>query len=343
MADITSSTYPVVTDSKEGDQYTIVRSGQLKKQTRAALDEHISGLQYSNFIGLNDTPNTYVGNQGKVPQVNSSQDGLDFVSSDLAPAFITLPDTPAAYGSPGYFLKVNATANGVEFTTASFSQLTDTPASFGGQAGKKVKVNIGETALEYVSDSFLSQSDTPSSYAGQALKVARVNAAETALELVDVEITQPTGWASYSDSQYTSGSPFVVSSGATVNLPNDAATVIDSFVPPGVTTLYDGTVITPENIGDAYEIRIDFKTSNNNVSGLADLILDIGAPQNEILRRTFSFPKGSGTTFDYSTTTAFYSLSTFVANGGTIKINSITGDTSIWDISYTIFRTHKGT
>src|SRR5690606_7912354 len=37
MADITSSTYSVVTDSKTGDLYAIVRDGQLRKQTRDAM------------------------------------------------------------------------------------------------------------------------------------------------------------------------------------------------------------------------------------------------------------------------------------------------------------------
>ncbi len=37
MADITSPTYTVATDSDASDQYAIVRRGQLRKQTRAAL------------------------------------------------------------------------------------------------------------------------------------------------------------------------------------------------------------------------------------------------------------------------------------------------------------------
>lgn len=37
MADITSSSYPVTTESKTGDLYAIVRDGQLKKQTVTAM------------------------------------------------------------------------------------------------------------------------------------------------------------------------------------------------------------------------------------------------------------------------------------------------------------------
>lgn len=43
MSSITSSTYPVVEGSQAGDQYTIVRSGSLKKQTRAGIADYIKG------------------------------------------------------------------------------------------------------------------------------------------------------------------------------------------------------------------------------------------------------------------------------------------------------------
>lgn len=64
----------------------------------------------------------------------------------------------------------------------TFLDLTDTPASYSGEAGKTVVVNSGETALEFVNATFLRLTDTPSSYSGQAGKWARVNSGETALE-----------------------------------------------------------------------------------------------------------------------------------------------------------------
>lgn len=69
-----------------------------------------------------------------------------------------------------------------------FLDLTDTPASYTGEALKVLRVNAGETALEFVTPAaattFLGLSDTPAAYTGEASKLVRVNAGETALEFV---------------------------------------------------------------------------------------------------------------------------------------------------------------
>lgn len=44
MSRITSSSYPAVTDSQDGDLFAIVRNGQLMKMNRAALVELIQTL-----------------------------------------------------------------------------------------------------------------------------------------------------------------------------------------------------------------------------------------------------------------------------------------------------------
>ena len=61
MSSITSSAYPVVTTSNDGDLFTIVRNGQLMKMNRAALQAFIETLAPDNFIALTDTPGTMVG------------------------------------------------------------------------------------------------------------------------------------------------------------------------------------------------------------------------------------------------------------------------------------------
>lgn len=68
-----------------------------------------------------------------------------------------------------------------------FTELTDTPASYSGEAGKTVKVNSGETGLEFGTafDTFTELTDTPSTYTGQAYKVPQVNSGETALQFHD--------------------------------------------------------------------------------------------------------------------------------------------------------------
>lgn len=73
-----------------------------------------------------------------------------------------------------------------------FIDLTDTPATYAGEANKVVSVKGDESGLEFTSAgavTFLDLSDTPSSYTGQSEKYIRVNTGETAIEFVDA----PTG------------------------------------------------------------------------------------------------------------------------------------------------------
>ncbi len=156
----------------------------------------------------------------------------------------------------------------------------------------------------------------------------------------------PSGWAQYSDTALSSGAPQVIPQGATATIQNNALSTITSQIPVGVTSLYDPNTltITPDTTGDAYLLRVSFTAFTSTNSGLATVLLDIGAPQNIILKRGFTFPKGAGlsNSLDVSMTSLIYSLDTFVNNGGTLKIFSETGDTSIFDVSYVISRTHKG-
>ena len=158
-------------------------------------------------------------------------------------------------------------------------------------------------------------------------------------------INTNTGWAQYSDTQHTSGSPLVILEGDTGVITNNALSVIDSQLPAGIASLYDPVTnkITPENSGDAYMLRIDFTAFTNDQAGLATVELDIGTPLNEILRRGFTFPKGTGVAngIELSTSTLIYTLDTFLANGGSVELRSDVGDTSIYDITFVISRVHK--
>jgi len=71
--------------------------------------------------------------------------------------FLRLRDTPSSYASQALkFVRVNAAANALEFTSATgggatvFTGLGDVPASYTGASLKTVRVNAGETALEFV-------------------------------------------------------------------------------------------------------------------------------------------------------------------------------------------------
>jgi hypothetical protein len=152
------------------------------------------------------------------------------------------------------------------------------------------------------------------------------------------------GWAQYTDTTYTTSNRFVVTAGDTVTLPNDAGSVIDEYLPVGVTSLYNATdtLITPENVGDSYEIRIDFKAEKVTATdAYAGIQLDIGGSQGVIVERLYTFPKGTNE-HSFSTTSSIYSLSTFISNGGKLKFFASGSNVEIWDINYVIVRTSKG-
>jgi len=162
-------------------------------------------------------------------------------------------------------------------------------------------------------------------------------------ELANVKDVMGLGWASYVDTAKTVGAPFTIAEGVTSTLPNNAGTVIDTYIPTGVTAFYDQATskITPENVGDYYSFAIRFKAKNTNIAGYFDFGIDIGGSLGIIFKETQLFLKGANTEQAFSITCNGYSLDTFIANGGLIKINAILGDLSIYDIQYQINRTYK--
>jgi hypothetical protein len=181
----------------------------------------------------------------------------------------------------------------------------------------------------------------PAKSTGDTLTAVELNTIVDAIK----ERERQTGWAQYKDNVYTSSNVLSITSGATVNLPNNAGSTITSQLPYGVTSFYDEstTKITPENSGDFYIIRVDFTAYTNNNNGLFEIQLDIGGLQGVIFSDTFDFPRGTGSANarKISTSIGFYTLDTFVANGGQFKIKGITGTTSIYDINFVVSRTHK--
>lgn len=159
-----------------------------------------------------------------------------------------------------------------------------------------------------------------------------------------IDIYNKTGWAQYNDTVYTLASPFVINSGVTSTLPNNAGSNITTYLPSNVTAFYNQatTKITPQNVGDYYGINIRFKAKSSSTGGVFDIGIDIGGALGVIFKETFLFAKGSNTEQDFNILISGYSLATFVSNGGIPKVTSITGNTSIYSISYQISRTHKG-
>lgn len=152
-----------------------------------------------------------------------------------------------------------------------------------------------------------------------------------------------TGWARYFDTQYTVGSPFLLASATDTLLPNNAGTVLNTQIPRDVTTFYSGGKIRFEN-GDGIAIRIDMKAKPTSAAAQAlEFWLDIGDGGGPvpILDDLKLFPKGNGVERRMNVPIIGYAAATWASNGAVVHVRS-DGPVSIYDISYTITRTHRG-
>ena len=151
-------------------------------------------------------------------------------------------------------------------------------------------------------------------------------------------------WGQYSDTQYTTSNRLTLSAGVRTPLPNNALSNITSYMPSGI-DFYDPVTqkITPQTIGETYELRINFKGQSATQTNFITLDLDIGSGSPIIiLERVQSFPRGTGVEHSFSGTSAIYTLGTFIANGGQMYITAEDNNTDIWDIQYLLIRTASG-
>jgi hypothetical protein len=175
----------------------------------------LSGADYDNavirnFLALSDVDaKSYVGNAGRVVQVNATADGLEFgaVVSGVSDSFISLTDTPPAYGSTNTYkvLTVSSTNAGISFSDNNIT--TKNSIKGGGNPNNPTTY----AALELVGDvstpvanyfygadsssvrgwykvKFTSLDNVPNSFSGQAGKFLKVNTGATALEFAEVDI-----------------------------------------------------------------------------------------------------------------------------------------------------------
>ena len=158
------------------------------------------------------------------------------------------------------------------------------------------------------------------------------------------EVNLPkTGWAQYMDTAYTSTSPFDIADGSFVTLPNNAGSKIETYLPVGVTALYDSTAgkITPKAIGDYNTISIRFKAVASTSTTHLDFGIDIGGTPGVIFGDIKVFPKGAGVEHSFSISCPGFSLGTFVANGGVVKLGASGGDIEVYNIEFQIVRIHS--
>lgn len=119
------------------------------------------------FTELADTPKSYAGSEGDIVRVNATADGLEFVAPedlDLVDAFTDLDDTPANYTGAAFKI-VTVTS------TEDGLEFVDAAALVGGSGG-----NLASPTA------FTDLTDTPANYTGADNKFVRVNGSALAFE-----------------------------------------------------------------------------------------------------------------------------------------------------------------
>lgn len=150
------------------------------------------------------------------------------------------------------------------------------------------------------------------------------------------------GWAEYQDTIYTSGSPYLLTGGFDVVLPNNAGVIRNTQKPIDISTFYDsGNQKILGRNGDGLNVFVYFSAAPATaIQTYMDMWIDIGSPVGELYRRTFSFPRGIGIKAGVSMSIAGFTLDTWEANGGSVYVSS-NYNLNIWDIRYILTRTHK--
>jgi hypothetical protein len=128
-----------------------------------------------------------------------------------------------------------------------------------------------------------------------------------------------TGWAIYDDAA-SHATPVVVNNVKTqLTIDGLGTTTETSYLPANVTSLWDSTanIITPEKLGDAYDLRIDFEATPTNINDYANLIIDIGGGGSiPIVNRSVTFVKTGVSSF--SVGFPISAMTDFLTNGGKI-------------------------
>jgi len=136
----------------------------------------------------------------------------------------------------------------------------------------------------------------------------------------------------YLDGTYTVSSPFVVSEGSNVLIPNDKSTVI--IEDDGV--LYDGTVVTPNTLNAYINVSIRFKLKSSTDQGAIRVSLDIGGTVGVFTEDSRRLLGDAEEEQPVSFSLDAFSSQTFIDNGGVLRIEAVQGEISLYDINYLI-------
>ena len=138
-----------------------------------------------------------------------------------------------------------------------------------------------------------------------------------------------TGWAIYDDQASHTSAITVNNTKHLITIDGLGTTTNTTYLPAAITELWNTTddKIVPAKLGDAYDIRLDFKAQPTNQADYANLILDVGTTGSPIpiVNRSIAFLKTGISSF--SVGFPIGTLSDFLTNGGKFYFDtSVSGD-----------------
>ena len=173
-------------------------TGQILQNSGVIIDDS-NNITIPGTLTVGSGSNLLVNSAGLIDGSKIQALTVDFGAFDIAGSteLTTVADADmiAIYDDSETATKKISRANflaGYTGGASAFTDLSDAPSAYTGQAGKVVAVNSSETALEFIAgggggaSAFTDLSDAPSAYTSQGGKYVRVNTGETGLEFATV-------------------------------------------------------------------------------------------------------------------------------------------------------------
>ena len=148
------------------------------------------------------------------------------------------------------------------------------------------------------------------------------------------------GWARYDDTEYDYNYKLKLVEDTEVVLSNNGGNVVRSH---SSINFYDSSTqkVLGVNENDVYIFTVAFKASAANANQtFLEYNLE-GSGQISRVAGTIAYTKGNDAEHVENIMMQYYTDATFVADGVQLKVNSVGGDSLIWDVIYFIQRTQN--
>lgn len=219
-------------------------------------------------------------------------------------------------------------------TSAANSGFTYT-STFGASNSGAGDANVLLTAKTDINFNANSSGNIPLNETGQiSLKSDITSTGVTSIIGAVNKSFQNRGWYQVSDTTQTSGSPTTFSAGVRTAITINEDSIISGYGPENTT--YSDFVATNKvystALGDVINVRLSFKCVFGTNQNEVEIELDIGGAQGTIWENSRRLNRGSGQVNRITENIFVYTLSTFLANGGTIYL-TFDSDADVYDIS----------